>query len=205
MIDNLEEYQFNEEIQEIMQKSLEIKQALDESTIVVITNSQGVITYVNKKFEKISKYNKSELIGQTHRILNSGVHSSQFFKKMWSTILQGQTWQGEICNKAKDGSLYWVNTTIIPFLDQDKKPYQFIAIRNDITKQKEAEAQLKLSLENNFLQTIRQLQNLIFKIKKDENGEFIFTLFEGKLAQKYSLSTELAKNQTLVQYVQRTE
>lgn len=197
MIDNLEEYQFNEEIQEIMQKSLEIKQALDESTIVVITNSQGVITYVNKKFEKISKYNKSELIGQTHRILNSGVHSSQFFKKMWSTILQGQTWQGEICNKAKDGSLYWVNTTIIPFLDQDKKPYQFIAIRNDITKQKEAEAQLKLSLENNFLQTIRQLQNLIFKIKKDENGEFIFTLFEGKLAQKYSLSTELAKNQTL--------
>ncbi|WP_062197035.1 sensor domain-containing protein [Massilibacterium senegalense] len=197
MIDSLEKYQLNKDRQEIMQKSLEIKQALDESTIVVITNSQGVITYVNKKFEKISKYNKSELIGQTHRILNSGVHSSQFFKEMWSTILQGQTWQGEICNKAKDGSLYWVNTTIIPFLDHHQKPYQFIAIRNDITKQKEAEYQLKLSLENDFLQTFRQLQHLIFIIKKDEQGEFIFTLFEGNLAQKYALSTNLAKNQTL--------
>lgn len=197
MTGRLNKYQWNKDIQELMKTSLEIKQALDESTIVVITNNQGVITYVNKKFEKISQYKKNELIGNTHRILNSGVHSPQFFKEMWNTILQGQIWQGEICNKAKDGSLYWVNTTIIPFLDDYQKPYQFIAIRHDITKQKKAEYELKLSLENNFLQTIRQLQNLIFKVNRNEQGEFSFTLFEGKLAQKYALSTNLTKNQTL--------
>ena len=117
MIDNLEKCQFNKDIQEIMKPLLEIKQAIDESTIVVITNKQGKIMYVNQQFEKISKYKKSELIGHTHRILNSRVHSPQFFKKMWSTILQGQTWKGEICNKAKDGSFYWVSATIIPFLE----------------------------------------------------------------------------------------
>lgn len=197
MIDNLEKCQFNKDIQEIMKPLLEIKQAIDESTIVVITNKQGKIMYVNQQFEKISKYKKSELIGHTHRILNSRVHSPQFFKKMWSTILQGQTWKGEICNKAKDGSFYWVSATIIPFLDQYQEPYQFISISNDITKHKEAETQLKLSLENDFLQTIRQLQNLIFKIKRNGQGEFIFTLFEGKLAERYSLSTKLVKNQPL--------
>ena len=94
------------------------KKAFDIASIVAITNDKGIITYANDTFCNISGYAKDELIGQTHRIVNSGFHSKSFFKDMWETIRRGNVWKGEIKNRAKDGSTYWVNTTIIPFLNE---------------------------------------------------------------------------------------
>jgi PAS domain S-box-containing protein len=125
-----------------------IKTALDESAIVAITNQKGIITYVNEKFCDISKYSNEELIGQDHRIVNSGYHSKEFIKSIWTTISNGNIWKGEIKNKAKDGSYYWVNTTIVPFLFKNGKPYQYIAIRADITEQKLAQENLNIALLN---------------------------------------------------------
>jgi diguanylate cyclase (GGDEF)-like protein/PAS domain S-box-containing protein len=178
------------EQQRILKELLDIRQALDEAAIVAITDANGVITYVNDKFVEISKYSREELVGSTHRLVNSGHHPRAFFRDMWNTIRSGRIWTGEIRNRAKDGSIYWVSTTIVPFLDEEGKPYQYIAIRTDITARVLMEKELHAALENDFQHTIRQLANLIFKIRRDPKGLFRFVLAEGLLANRMKFTTD---------------
>ena len=132
--------------------------AVNKAAIVSITDLQGKIVYVNDKFIEISGYCAKELIGKTHRVINSGEHSAEFFRAMWMDISSGKLWRGEIKNKARDGSFYWVDTVITPVYDSDKKIFQYLSIRNLITDRKISEEKLLL-FQQELLNREQQLKD----------------------------------------------
>ena len=160
------EEQLNRTIKEIT----DYKFALDESSIVAITDQKGIIKHVNDNFCRISKYDAGELLGQDHRIVNSGYHTKEFIRNLWITIANGKIWRGEIQNRAKDGTIYWVDTTIVPFLNESAKPYQYIAIRADITDRKIAEEEnhkLNEDLEQRVKQRTEELEAFSYSVSHD--------------------------------------
>ena len=167
-------FKLKKELVQPFNELIDLKFAIDESTIFAFTDPKGIIKYVNEQFCKVSKYSHDELIGQDHRIVNSGAHSKEFFKNMWRTIASGQVWKGEIKNRAKDGSTYWVDTTIVPFLNHEGKPYQYLAIRYEITKLKEAEEELQ------------RMTKRIIDVQEDERKRLSRNLHDGIGQNLYS-------------------
>ena len=154
------------------------KLAMDKHAIVSITDADGRITYVNEMLTKACGYSRDELIGKNHRLLKSDYHPPAFFEEMWKTILRGNVWQGELCNRAKDGSNCWMATTIVPFLDDTNHPYQYVAIRTDITKMKDAEnillrdkEQLEAMVQERAGELTEVNKNLLAEIKRRQELE----------------------------------
>ncbi len=165
------------ERQKLLQELSAFKQGLDQSAIVSITDTKGVIIYVNDRFCEISGYSRDELIGKTHRLINSGYHPSDFFKQLWRTIIQGKVWRGEICNRTRKGDLYWVDSTIVPFLDSQGKPFQYLGIRFDISDRKKIEAELAKS-EAQFRGLVEGANDVIWSFDLDGLYTYLSPQFE---------------------------
>ncbi|HAP02174.1 MAG TPA: hypothetical protein DCQ93_09655, partial [Bacteroidetes bacterium] len=192
------------------------RNAIDRHAIVSVTDQKGVITYVNEKFCEQSKYSSQELVGKTHAIVNSAYHDNAFFRNLWRTIGSGEIWQGEIRNRAKDGSIYWVNATIVPFLNENKKPYQYVAIRNDITQLKKQEQELEnifqlsqdllciATLEGRFLKTSNSFTNLLGYSKEELlKIPFLDLIHPDDIESTYKEMAKLAQGETVIDFQNR--
>ncbi|GED59355.1 EAL domain-containing protein [Brevibacillus formosus] len=179
------------ELNMVVNELADVKYALDQSTILAITDHKGIILRANEQFCRISKYERSELIGKDHRILNSGYHPKGFFKEMWSCIRSGQVWRGEIRNRAKDGSYYWVDTTIVPFKNQAGEIYQYLSIRSDITARKQMEDELKRS-EEKYRIIAENTSDIISIINLD--GDFLYLSPSHKRVWEHTVPDEEIHN-----------
>lgn len=164
-------HETDEKLKGALRELADVRYALDQSTIVAMTDQRGIILRANDQFCNISKYDRKELIGQDHRLLNSGYHPKAFFKQMWACIGSGKIWRGEIRNRAKDGSLYWVDTTIVPFINPEGKIYQYVSIRSDITARKEMEEEVRNS-EEKYRIIAENTSDIISMI--DRQGQFLY-------------------------------
>ncbi|MDF2725139.1 MAG: sensor signal transduction histidine kinase, partial [Paenibacillus sp.] len=175
----IEDGPFRDRVKQSLEQLGDLKLALDESTIVAVTDRRGVIHFVNDQFCRISQYSREELLGQDHRIINSGFHGKSFMQELWRTISSGSIWRGEIKNKAKDGSYYWVNTTVVPFRDETGKPYQYLAVRNEVTQLKRAEEELQ------------RMMTRVMEIQEQERRRFSRELHDGIGQSLFSLLIQM--------------
>jgi PAS domain S-box-containing protein len=164
-----------------------LKDALEVTALVSVTDYSGKITYANDEFLKISQYTLDELLNKDHRMLNSREHSKSFFKDMWSTIRRGETWKGEIKNMAKDGSHYWVKSTIYPSKNDAGEIEEFVAIRFDISDKKQKEEEQKLDL---MMASIKRdlndiIQELFMQIDGSSNIEDVYSEVLEIFCQKF--------------------
>jgi PAS domain S-box-containing protein len=172
----------------------DIRFALDQHSIVAITDQSGKITYANKKLSEVSKFEIEELLGQDHKILNSSYHSKEFIRNLWVTIANGQVWKGQLRNLAKDGSIYWVETTIVPFLNEEGKPYQYIALRNEITQQKLNEQQIEERARE--LETVSEIStNMASQLNVDDLLWTVVDLVKERF-QRHHVEIYLLDNKT---------
>ncbi|HEY5407119.1 MAG TPA: PAS domain S-box protein [Ginsengibacter sp.] len=154
-----------------LKETSDYKYALNESAIVSITDEKGIIKHVNDNFCKISRHTRGELLGQDHKIVNSGYHTKEFMRELWQTLQEGKVWRGELKNKAKDGSLYWVDTIIVPFLSETGKPYQYLALRSDITPRKELGEEI-IKMNQELQKTVEKKTREV--IEKEQQYRFLF-------------------------------
>ncbi len=179
----------------------DLKLALDQHACVSITNQNGKIIYANEKFCAISGYEHDQLIGQNHHLMNSGHHQRPFFSTMWQTISNGRVWKGEICNKAKDGSIYWVDSTIVPFLNMEGKPYQYVAIDTNITERKLAEQQLASHAER--MRRMLEISPIAVSIRRLSDNRRIFV--NQCLLDIFEVSLDRALSTDPIHYYQNPE
>lgn len=186
----------NEELNEALS---DYKYALDQSAVVVITDIKGNVEYVNDMYCKVSKYSEKELIGQNQRIVSSGFHSKKFWKQMWAKVGRGSVWRNEVKNKAKDGTIYWVDSTIVPFLNSKGKPERYLAICHNISARKQKEEQLKyyhqkLEQTNESLEKFAHIAAHDMKSPMNTASGLIY-LLEAELGE--------SKNKEVAEYLQR--